>query len=190
MSSPFEGFAEKYLERLVSTVRRLNFAQLDRALEIIAKAWENGNQVICLGNGGSALTAQHYVNDWNKSIYLSTGRPFLGRCLTDNMGLVLAYANDFCFEDVFVEQLKPILRPQDLVIGISGSGNSENVLRAISYANDHEAVTLGICGYDGGALKTLAQHHLWADVNDMQLAEDVHFFFGHLVMQALCGSTE
>ncbi len=184
------GFAEGYLTRLTETVRLLDIAQMDRALDIIKTAWENGNQVICFGNGGSALTAQHYVNDWNKSIYLATGRPFLGRCLAENMGLVMAYANDFCFEDVFVEQLKPIMRQRDVVIGISGSGNSENVLRAVSYANSHGAITLGICGYDGGRLKELAQYHIWAAVNDMQLSEDIHFFFGHIVMQALCSVSE
>jgi D-sedoheptulose 7-phosphate isomerase len=76
---------------------------------------------------------------------------------------------------------------QDLVIGISGSGNSENVIRAIDYANNHKAVTLGICGYDGGRLKQLAQHNVWANVADMQLSEDMHFIFGHIVMQTLCG---
>ena len=79
-----------------------------------------------------------------------------------------------------------VVNPGDLVIGISGSGNSENVLRAVTYANEHNAVTLGICGYDGGKLKRIARHHVWANINDMQISEDVHFVFGHIVMQALC----
>jgi D-sedoheptulose 7-phosphate isomerase len=72
-------------------------------------------------------------------------------------------------------------------LAISGSGNSENVVRAVNYANDHGAVTLGLCGYGGGRLKDIAQHHLWVEVNDMQLCEDVHAIFGHIVMQTLCG---
>jgi len=103
------------------------------------------------------------------------------------MGLITAYANDISYQDIFIEQLKPILKSDDLVIGISGSGNSENVLRAIRYANENGGKTLGICGYDGGKLKNLAHHALWIDVDDMQLSEDLHLIFGHIVMQAMCG---
>jgi D-sedoheptulose 7-phosphate isomerase len=88
---------------------------------------------------------------------------------------------------VFIEQLKNVLEDGDLVIGISGSGNSENVIRAIQYANENNALTLGICGYEGGKLKEKSQYQVWAPVNDMQLSEDIHFFFGHIVMQKLCG---
>ena len=88
----------------------------------------------------------------------------------------------------FKEGLKEIIKDskdRDLVIALSGSGNSENVIRAVKYANTHEGVTLGICGYRGGKLKNLAQHVVWVDVDDMQLTEDVHFIFGHMVMQRL-----
>ena len=83
-----------------------------------------------------------------------------------------------------------MLQPKDLVIAISGSGNSENVIRAVDYANDNGAVTLGLCGYDGGRLKQKAQHVISANVNDMQLCEDVHAVFGHIVMQKLSSLTE
>jgi D-sedoheptulose 7-phosphate isomerase len=99
----------------------------------------------------------------------------------------MAYGNDLSFQDIFVEQLKNLLEPGDLVIAISGSGNSENVIRAVRYANANGAVTLGLCGYRGGKLKQLAQHVVWADVDDMQLSEDAHAIFGHIVMQRLCG---
>ena len=183
----FSGTASSYLAKLVGTLQMVDHHAIDHALSLIYTAWQNENQVIVFGNGGSAMTAQHYITDWNKSIYLSTQKPFHGRCLTENMGLITAYANDVSYYDVFIEQLKPILKPNDLVIGISGSGNSENVLRAIRYANEHKAVTLGICGYDGGKLKNLAQHQVWVNVNDMQLSEDIHLIFGHIVMQKICG---
>jgi D-sedoheptulose 7-phosphate isomerase len=176
-----------YLTRLYQAMSILDAGEIDRAIGVIEEAWKAGRQIITLGNGGSALTALHYINDWNKSIYLETGIPFRGRSLCDNIGLMMAYSNDISYEDVFVEQLKGIMLPQDLVIGISGSGNSENVIRAIRYANENNAVTLGLCGYDGGRLKDLAQHHVWAKVSDMQLSEDMHFIFGHIVMQTLCG---
>jgi D-sedoheptulose 7-phosphate isomerase len=161
--------------------------EVDHAIGVIAQAWKAGRQIITLGNGGSSMTALHFITDWNKSIYLSTGVPFRGRTLVDNMGLLMAYGNDISFQDIFVEQLKNVLQPQDLVIAISGSGNSENVIRAVDYANANGAVTLGLCGYGGGKLLTKAQHTVWARVDDMQLCEDVHAIFGHIVMQRLCG---
>lgn len=175
-----------YFSKLKAVLDSIEFDQVDNAIRLIEKKWRNQNQVIVMGNGGSSLTALHYINDWNKSIYLSTKKPFRGRTLIDNIGLVMSYGNDIAFEDVFVEQLKNIMQPDDLVIAISGSGNSENVLRAIDYANTNGAETLGICGYDGGRLSELAQMHICARVQDMQLSEDVHFIFGHIVMQYLC----
>ncbi len=176
-----------YLEKLTKTLSAINCNEMDQAIDVIEKAWRSGKQIITLGNGGSSMTALHFVNDWNKSIYLSTKIPFRGRSLVDNMGLVMSYSNDISFQDVFVEQLKNILQPGDLVLAISGSGNSENVLRAVEYANQNQAVTLGLCGYSGGKLKNLAQHVVWVGVDDMQIAEDAHAIFGHIVMQRLCG---
>lgn len=178
--------ASSYYLKLIELLRQVDLAAVDYAVDLVRKTWQEGKQIICLGNGGSALTAQHFVTDWNKSIFLSSGKAFRGRCLTENMGLITAYANDISYHDIFVEQLKNMLEPGDLVIGISGSGNSENVLRAITYANTCGNPTLGLCGFDGGKLKGLAKHIVWAPINDMQIAEDVHFTFGHLVMQSLC----
>jgi D-sedoheptulose 7-phosphate isomerase len=180
--------AQSYTKRLSQVLDQLDFAAIDAAVDLIEKAWREGRQIITLGNGGSSLTALHFINDWNKSVYLSSGIPFRGRSLVDNIGLLMSYANDISFEDVFAEQLKNILMPGDLVLALSGSGNSENVIRAVNYANAHGATTLGLCGYRGGKLKDAAQHVVWVDVDDMQLAEDVHFLFGHIVMQRLCAA--
>ena len=106
------------------------------------------------------------------------------------LGLLMAYGNDLSFEDVFVSQLENVMQPDDLVIAISGSGNSENVIRAVDYANQNGATTLGLVGYSGGKLKQIAQHTIWANVQDMQLSEDIHAIFGHIVMQALCSSPD
>ena len=182
----FLGLSASYFAKLDKVLRALDHSSVDRAIEMISNAWQAGKQIITLGNGGSSLTALHFINDWNKSIFMSSGVPFRGRSLVDNMGLIMSYANDLSFQDVFVEQLKNVLTPGDLVVGISGSGNSENVIRAIRYANEHGAATLGLCGFRGGRLKDAAQHYVWADIDDMQLSEDVHSIFGHIVMQALC----
>ena len=187
--NPYIGTAKAYLSKLITLLESFDVEQVDNAVKVIADAWQAGSQIITLGNGGSSMTALHFINDWNKSIFMATGKPFRGRSLVDNMGLVMSYGNDVSFQDIFVEQIKNVLQAGDLVIAISGSGNSENVIRAVRYANENGAVTLGLCGYGGGKLKGLAQHVVWANINDMQLSEDMHAIFGHIVMQRLCGMT-
>jgi D-sedoheptulose 7-phosphate isomerase len=179
--------AQTYFKKLAVTLSHLDDAAFDRGIELIVNAWQNKRQIITLGNGGSALTALHFINDWNKSIFLETGVAFSGRSLCDNLGLLTSYANDISYQDIFVAQLKNCMQKNDLVIAISGSGNSENVIRAVEYANDHGGVTLGLCGFRGGRLKEKAQHHIWVDRDDMQIVEDIHSMFGHIVMQTLCG---
>jgi D-sedoheptulose 7-phosphate isomerase len=187
-SQSMKGTAAHYLARLQNVLgSSIDKEEIDNAVAVVESAWKDGKQIITLGNGGSAMTALHFITDWNKSIYLATGTPFRGRTLVDNTGLLLAYGNDVSFEDLFVEQLKNVMMPGDLVLAISGSGNSENVIKAVDYANANGAVTLGLCGYKGGKLRQKARHILWARVEDMQLSEDVHAIFGHIVMQRLCG---
>jgi D-sedoheptulose 7-phosphate isomerase len=183
----FDGTTRHYASRLMEVLTALDYSGMDHAIGMIDTAWRREAQIITLGNGGSAMTALHYITDWAKMIPAATGRPFYGRSLVDNMGLMTAYANDVSFADVFLEQLKNILRSGDLVIAISGSGNSENVIRAVDYANANGGETLGLCGYGGGRLRERAQHAVWIPVNDMQLCEDSHAIFGHIVMQKLCG---
>lgn len=191
MSAHPGSATQRYFSRLQSVLNeRIEVAEFDSGIRLVEQAWMAGNQVITLGNGGSSMTALHFITDWNKSVLLSTGRPLRGRSLVDNIGLLMAYGNDISFQDIFAEQLKNILLPGDLVIAISGSGNSENVIRAVDYANAHGAVTLGLCGYSGGRLKACSQHSIWVRANDMQLCEDLHAMFGHVVMQKLCGGLD
>lgn len=178
---------KKYYEKLKNTVDLLNFAEIENGIQLIDQARRNHKQVITFGNGGSASTASHFICDWNKGASYQKEIRIRGLCLNDNFATVMAYANDVSYASVFVEQLKNFLQPGDLVIGISGSGNSENVLQAIQYANEKDAITLGLCGYDGGKLKQLARHSIWVNVNDMQIVEDLHLSFGHVAMQQLCG---
>ena len=183
----FDGTAQHYFARLSRVLDGTDRTEIDNGVAVIHAAWQRGAQVITLGNGGSAMTALHFCTDWSKMVLMATGKPFLGRSLVDNMGLVMAYGNDVSFADIFSEQLKNILRPKDLVVAVSGSGNSENVIRAVDYANAHGAETLGLCGFSGGRLREKAQHAIWVQSNDMQLCEDAHAIFGHIVMQKLCG---
>ncbi|MEI8054795.1 MAG: SIS domain-containing protein [bacterium] len=181
------GIAKSYLNKLSNLIAFIDYEEIDNAVQIVADAWTEGRQIITLGNGGSSMTALHFINDWNKSVFMRGNKRFRGRSLVDNIGLVMSYANDVSFEDIFVEQLKNILEPKDLVIAISGSGNSKNVIRAVEYANTFGAITLGLCGCRGGKLKEIAQHLLWINIDDMQLSEDMHSIFGHIVMQRLAG---
>jgi D-sedoheptulose 7-phosphate isomerase len=176
---------QDYLLQLQKTLSLLDVREIDDAVALIGEAWERESQIITLGNGGSAATALHFIADWNKSLSLSGGKAFRGRSLVENTGLLTAWANDVSYDDVFVAQLRYVMRPGDLAVLISGSGNSENVIRAAEYANANGGVTLGLCGYNGGRLKGLAHHTLHVPVDDMQLAEDIHAIFGHIVLRAL-----
>lgn len=184
---PVVDFASEYLTRLNKALDKIDREQLNSALSQVKKAWSDGRQIITLGNGGSAMTALHFITDWNKMVFLATGKPFRGRTLLDNMGMLTAYANDMSYADVFSEQIKNVAVAGDLVIAISGSGNSENVIRAVEAANQMGCVTLGLCGFSGGRLKQVAHSAVWVPVDDMQLCEDAHSIFGHIVMQFLCG---
>lgn len=167
---------------------KLNVDSFLRGIDMIKIAFESGKKIITCGNGGSASTASHYITDWNKMINLATGKKFRGISLTDNIGLITAYGNDLSYEDVFSGQIEAIMDEGDLLIAISGSGNSPNVLKAIDAAHRVGGITLGVVGYDGGKLMSICKHSVWVPSFDMQLCEDVHLMFGHMVMKTLCGS--
>ena len=177
-----------YLAAHARLAGKLDAPALQAGVDLVRHAFENGRQIITCGNGGSAYAASHYITDWSKMTNLATGRKFRGISLCDNLGMVTAFANDVAYDEIFAGQLKSILEPADLVIAISGSGNSPNVVKAVEYANQAGADTLAVVGYDGGTLKRIAKHSVWVPCFDMQLCEDVHLMFGHMVMKTLCGS--
>jgi len=178
----------QYLAAHARLAQTLDLDSFQAGVNLVKNAFDTGRQIITCGNGGSAYAASHYITDWNKMISRATGRKFRGLSLCDNLGMVTAFANDVAFDEIFAGQLTAILDKGDLVIAISGSGNSRNVVRAIEYANEAGADTLAIVGYDGGTLKGIAKHSVWVRSFDMQLCEDVHLMFGHMVMKALCES--
>lgn len=177
----------RYLEAHRRLGEQLDTQSIERAIDLIRTTSESGRKVITCGNGGSASTSSHYITDWNKMVNLHTGKMFRGFSLCDNIGAITAFGNDLSYEDIFSGQLKAILDGGDLLIGISGSGNSPNVIKAVEYANQAGATTLAIVGYDGGKLKPLAHHYVHVPSFDMQLCEDFHLMFGHMVMKSLCG---
>ena len=174
-----------YLGRLGELLRKLDTDALDRFLQALNQARLEGRNIFIFGNGGSGATASHITGDWNKGYGWGDNKRFKVICLNDNAATVLAYGNDVSYDAIFVEQLKNFLQAGDMVIGISGSGNSKNVLRAIEYANAQGAVTVGLCGYDNGALEKIVRIAVHPHINDMQLLEDFHLIVGHLTLQTI-----
>jgi D-sedoheptulose 7-phosphate isomerase len=177
-----------YFSAHAALAGRLDPAAFEAGVEAVKRAFDMGRQVITCGNGGSAYAASHYITDWNKMVNLATGRKFRGLSLCDNLGMITAFANDVSYDEVFAGQLRAILEKGDLLIAVSGSGNSPNVVKAVEYANSAGAETLAVVGYDGGTLKRIATRTVWVPSFDMQLCEDLHLMFGHMVMKALCGT--
>ncbi len=177
---------KRYIETEIEVLKRLNLEELSRAVNAILEARDRGGTIYTLGNGGSAATASHMVCDLAKGCSEALGEPgFQVECLCDNTPILMAIANDYCYEDVFVRQLRGRLRPEDLVIAISGSGNSENVIRAVSYAGEVGAPVLGITGYGGGRVRQAADYSMHVDIDDMQISEDVHMIFDHMIMRVV-----
>lgn len=177
------AFLRDYLNELNIIFSRINASEFESLVEELRSAYERQAHIFICGNGGSAATASHFVCDLNKGVSFRRDKRFKVICLNDNMPTVLAYANDVSYDDVFVEQLKNFICENNLVIGLSGSGNSVNVLKAIEYANKCGARSFGICGYGGGKLKETAHKSLVIDSRDMQKVEDIHLVIFHCIAQ-------
>lgn len=174
-----------YLNRLQETIRRLDKNEINKFINMLLDARDADKQIFIMGNGGSASTASHFCCDFNKGSSYGFNKRFKFICLNDNVPGMMAYANDVSYDDVFVEQLKNFFNPGDYVIGISGSGNSKNVLKAIEYANANGGVTIGLTGFNGGKLKQICAHSVNMNVDDMQISEDLHMMMDHLSMKVI-----
>ena len=173
----------QYIENLTMTLNNLKVSDIETCANILLEAYENGNNIFICGNGGSAATASHFACDINKGVSYGLEKRFKIIPLTDNLGTITAYSNDVGYDVVFVEQLKNFFNPGDVIIGISGSGNSRNVLKAIEFVNQHNGKSIGWTGFDGGLLKDIAHHSVNANINDMQISEDIHMTMVHILMK-------
>lgn len=183
----YQNQIKEYLEREINVLRSLDVDAINRAMNTLMECRDRGADIYICGNGGSASTASHYACDFNKGLSEALGgQKFRFHCLSDNVPTMMAIANDYCYEDIFIRQLMGKLRSEDIVIGISGSGNSENVVRALDFAKKTGSITIGITGYTGGKVMGLSDISLHADIYDMQIAEDVHMVLDHLMMSVLC----
>lgn len=176
------GEINTYLEHEINTLKALDVNEINAALNLLLATFENGNTVFVFGNGGSSATASHFQNDFNKGVSEHTEKKFNFLCLNDNVATVMAVANDIGFEEVFRFQLIGHMKPGDVVLAISGSGNSKNVINAVEYAKEQGAKVIGLTGFNGGKLKELSDVSLHVPVNSMQITEDIHMVFDHLMM--------
>ena len=175
-------FADSYLNYLHSILDKIDTKEIARFIETLLDARKRKATIFFIGNGGSAATASHFAND------ISIGandydEPFKAISLTDNVSILTAIGNDFGYEEIFVRQLRVLGQPEDVVVGISASGNSPNLLKAFDYAKKTGIKTVAITAFDGGKLKAMADEgiHVTTGLNEYGPAEDAHMILDHLV---------
>lgn len=179
----FKNAIREYYEREIACINRFNLDEINDAMNAILETYNNKGTIYVCGNGGSASTASHMQNDFNKGISEYTENKFNFYCLNDNVSTMMAVANDIGYEEVFRFPLLNKITPNDLFIGISGSGNSKNVLNAAAYAKECGAKVIGLTGYSGGKLREIADYKMHVDEMDMQITEDLHMTFDHMMMK-------
>ena len=179
---------DAYLDRLKQELDRVDHAELKHWADLVYSAWQEERFVFIFGNGGSGTTASHMSEDLGKSLLKPEDLKIDGKrrlkvmSLTDNQGWILAVGNDVGYDQIFVQQLMNYGSRGDLVIAISGSGNSPNVLAAVDWANRHGLTTFGLTGYDGGKLRKAAQAGMHVPLDDMGMVESIHLCLFHWVL--------
>lgn len=181
-------YVTSYLEDLRWTLEEMARSNLDALLRVLLDARDQGRQILLMGNGGSAATASHMACDLGKGTADLADPAFVRfrvLSLADNTALMTALGNDVSFDDIFVEQLKMLMRDGDVVIAISASGNSPNLVRAVEYARSRGAVTVGLLGFGGGRLGAMVDHACIVSSRNYGIAEDFHLILQHILTQHL-----
>lgn len=181
MSNP----VDTYVNELQNTLKHLPTARIQEAIDLLVEARTERRQVFIMGNGGSASTASHFVCDLAKNTRNPNLPSFRVIGLTDNMAIFSALANDEGYENVFAQQLASFVEAGDIVIGISASGNSANVLNAIELGNRMGATTIGMTGFDGGRLRTIVDIDVHIPSHCIEHVEDIHLMLEHLICKAI-----
>lgn len=173
-----------YLKTLKVTLDKIDDNQVESIISLIMNAFEKGNFVFVIGNGGSAANASHFAQDLAKGtrLTLNQQKRIKALSLTDNLPFFSALSNDDGYEHVFTEQLKTYASNEDLLIAISGSGNSPNIIKAVEWANSNGLVTVGVTGFSGGKLKEINQYSLHVSLDDMCTTESVHSILFHYII--------
>ncbi len=178
-------YAFNYLRGMAALLQEVSVPEIENATWLLWENYQSGRRAVFCGNGGSAATASHLPADFQKNMYLHGGRPWECLSLVDSIPLLTAWGNDTEYANIFAAQARTWLRPGDLLIAVSGSGNSPNILAAVEAAHDVGAITMGWSGFGGGKLAKLAQHNVVVHSDNMQMVEDIHMVVGHLIYSAL-----
>jgi len=176
---------DSYLDELENVIRNISRDQVRAVVDLLFEAWQSGRTIFLIGNGGSAATASHMMNDLNKFTSVGDLPRVRSIALTDNVPLMTAVGNDLAYEDIFVEPLKNLLQPVDILIAISTSGNSPNVVKAVEYSRSRGARVVGFCGQPGGKLAQLADVKVIIPSRRIGQQEDGHMILDHVISAAL-----
>lgn len=174
-----------YIDLLKGTLDELDQKQVDSAIEAFLRVHHAQGTIYIFGNGGSGASASHATGDFLKGASYGLDKRFKVICLNDNIPSLMAIANDISWDAIFIEQLKNFLQPNDLVIGISGSGNSKNVVDAMEYAKKQKVQTIAFCGFKGGKIKEIADINIHSKAMDMEIAEDVHMIVFNIIKKEM-----
>ncbi|GAC1364439.1 MAG: SIS domain-containing protein [Ktedonobacteraceae bacterium] len=170
-----------YFSNVEKMLQGISLAQLQRVLLLLERAYYDGRRIFIVGNGGSAATASHFALDLSKNT-IAPGAPRVkALSLTDQVPLITAWSNDTAYEHIFVEQLTPLLESEDIVIGISTSGNSRNVINALCFARQSGAVTIGLLGAQGGKIKDIVDAYVLVPGQNIEQEEDAHMICAHVI---------
>jgi D-sedoheptulose 7-phosphate isomerase len=176
---------KNYFSGVAETLSKMDMKSVEDVCSAFLDCYNNDGTIYIMGNGGSGATASHVSGDYIKGVSYGLKKRFRIISLNDNMPGILAIANDLTYNDIFTEQLKGGLKKNDLVIGISGSGNSQNVVNALTYAKQQNVRTIAFCGYKGGKIKEIAEMSVHVPVMDMEITEDIHMIVFHAVKQSI-----
>jgi D-sedoheptulose 7-phosphate isomerase len=179
-------FVVSYLSKLDGIVRTHDWSDVEILADALEECWHNDRQVFLCGNGGSAANAVHLANDFLYGVDKPIGRGLRVVALPANTAVLTCLANDVAYAEIFSQQLVALARPGDVLIALSGSGNSPNIVRALQKGRELGLNTFAVLGFTGGQCLALAEHPLHFAVSDMQIAEDLQMIVGHMVMQRLC----
>lgn len=182
----YRAALRKYLEEEIQVMQSLDLDAINDVMNLLEKARLDRRRIFICGNGGSAATASHFASDFNKGVSENLNIKYDFECLSDNIPMMMAVANDSSYDEVFRMPLKNKMKAGDIFVGISGSGNSRNVLNGMEYARSIGGITVAIVGYNGGKLKEIADYCIHIKINNMQIAEDLHMIMDHLMMFTLC----
>ena len=181
-----DDYVKSFFDEIRKCIAEIDLERLEEISNVLYTAWKNDRQVFILGNGGSASQASHMAADISKNtlgrIYDPRIKRFRIMALTDNISLMTAYANDVGYDEVFSQQMRNLINEHDVVIVITGSGNSPNVLRAVEYANKCNAITIGLLGFDGGKVKSMLDYEMTVKSDDYGVIESVHPAIHHLMV--------